>query len=1041
MKYRFEQPKYFSKSNQIKSKSKKSRNTQKKMFTGIVDEIGSIKSVQQNGTSLIFEISASSKILLNLLTGASICCHGVCLTVIDFNEEKFVVEICKETLERTMLKNLREGDSINLERELSNVPHKGLGGHFLMGHIDSTGVIVENDEKENIVTIETNPETMKYIVDKCFIAVNGTSLTVLQNVDYERNRFRVMLISHTRNNITPMKVGYAVNLETDLNIKLIQHEQQQKQKKKKKMSSNSVHAAPTMSVIEPLLYNESFDNFQIGIVYTEWNPEIVQPMKQHVVDTLCRKYEIPESCLVEICVPGAFEVPFGCSTLIQQQEQTKKLQAIITLGCLLKGETLHMEYVANSISPALQNLSIAHNIPIIYGILTCFTMEQALARTVSGIHYAESALQMCLLPKKLELDSKIAESKRIIRETWNKYKEIPLCFTSGKDCLAVLQLLKSTLVLSEWSALKCYYFNEEKTNSTTLETDAVAIVNYIQTIEKMYNVNVIRIASRDMKQELYSLIDQCHYAAMFMGQRSSDPGKLKDVITRTDFDWPNIYRINPILNWTYYDVWAFIYSEKLPYLSLYDYGISSMGSSAASRCTNPHLIKSSTDEIVQYKKPWQLLNAELYERYGRGDNDDKKNKKKSLSSQDKVKKAIESLQRGEIIIVQDDESREDEGDLVAAASLMNPEKMNFMIREARGLVCVAIDENIANRLDLVPMQQNNQCSKQTAFTISVDVIQNTTTGISAADRAETVRHLVSPDAKRSDFISPGHMFPLKARAGGLMERRGHTEASVDLMKLSNLPLGAVICEIMNEDGTMSRSADLRKFSQKHNLVMITVQDIVNYNHHQQQHIHDKTLSVEAFLPTIFCTSEQNLIIKSYFDEKSQCEHLILLNKTLKDATKAPLVRVHSKCFTGDTFGSLRCDCGPQLQKSIELINEFGGAVIYLTDHEGRGIGLQKKLQAYNLQDSHQLDTIDANIELGEPVDSRSYDSAIRILKDILKWNKIRLLTNNPTKVLAFREDTTSSIEVEEVVPLKGFVNPYNADYLNTKISRFHHSLR
>jgi 3,4-dihydroxy 2-butanone 4-phosphate synthase/GTP cyclohydrolase II len=991
------------------------------MFTGIVDEIGTISNVEQCDTGLLVTIQGN-KVLKNLVLGESICVNGVCLTVIEFGVAWFKVQISHETLSCTTINSSSLNQSVNLEAAVKNIPNKGYGGHFVSGHVDGVGQIVgvESDTTKHIVSVQVDAKLIKLIIDKGFITINGISLTVLNQVDYEQGIFRVMLIDHTKACTVPMQLYNFVNLEIDLRSK---HIVQESKRGSQNVTTTVVPHSHAIRVIAPLIYEDV--DFQIGIVFSEWNSEVVNGMKAKCLNVLCEKYQLSKDSIVELAVPGAFEIPAGCQYLL---ESNKSIKAIITLGCLLKGETWHMENVANSISPTLQTLAMQYQVPIIYGVLTCLNIQQAIERIGSGTHHAESALQMIVMPRKLRLDEKVKQAFALIRQTIDKMggiEKLPLSFSGGKDCLVVLHLLKLVLTSDEWNKLLVICFVK------TQRMDEAMISYLADYVEPFYQIKV-RIApyASSMKLALNTLLEKKpNLTGMFMGQRLIDPAKIQNEITYSDKGWPPMYRINPILEWSYYDVWAFIYMYKVRYFIKYDQGYSSLGEQGN---VNPFLL-SNNNSKEEFKKPWMLLNAANRERLTRNENRDHS---VVMDRNTMVENAIRDLQAGKVIILQDDPNREDEGDFICAASLITAETMNFIIREGRGLVCLSLDETVCEQLHLTPAVTNNRCSKQTAFMTAIDVIANTTTGISAADRAATANRAVHSDAKAEEFISPGHLFPLKARNGGLATRRGHTEGSVDLMKLAGLPLGAVICEIMNDDGTMARTKDLHLLASKHNLAFITITDIINYQNHQsQQNQHQK--SGLASLPSVFATTQQNLKIQTYYDEENKCEQVIVLNNLELFAEEAPLVRIHSQCLTGDTFGSLRCDCGPQLQKSLQLISESksGGALIYLTHHEGRGIGLKNKIESYILQDTCNLDTIDANVKLGLPVDDRSYQVAIRIIQDVLKWRRIRLLTNNPEKIQAF----PNTVTITEIIPLSGFCNEFNQHYIHTKRLRLNHT--
>lgn len=387
----------------------------------------------------------------------------------------------------------------------------------------------------------------------------------------------------------------------------------------------------------------------------------------------------------------------------------------------------------------------------------------------------------------------------------------------------------------------------------------------------------------------------------------------------------------------------------------------------------------------------------------------------------KIDKAIKHLQQGGLIIVADDEDRESEGDLVGLAEYATPETINFMTKFGRGLICAPISKSLATRFHLTEMIENNTDPYRTAFTISIDH-KNTSTGISAGDRAETIRQLANFNTSCDDFLRPGHIFPLIAKEGGVLERRGHTEAAVDLAKLSDGYEAAYICEILKEDGTMARLDELKKLAEKWELPLITVEDLTAYL------LKDEAIKVQ--LPTEF--GDFNLTL---FEDAAKKEHLLLSKGNIQDAQKPLLVRVHSECLTGDIFQSHRCDCGAQLQRSMELIHAEGvGAILYLRQ-EGRGIGLKNKLLAYQLQEKG-MDTYDANIALGFAPDERDYTFSAEILKSLGIYN-IRLLTNNPEKVSSLEK---SGVKVVEQIPLQISPLKENINYLKTKQEKFNHRL-
>ncbi len=392
-----------------------------------------------------------------------------------------------------------------------------------------------------------------------------------------------------------------------------------------------------------------------------------------------------------------------------------------------------------------------------------------------------------------------------------------------------------------------------------------------------------------------------------------------------------------------------------------------------------------------------------------------------------VEEAIEDIRAGRMVVVCDDEDRENEGDLTMAAQFCTPEAINFMAKEGRGLICLALTGERCEELGLDLMAAKNESPFETAFTVSIEARDGVTTGISAADRARTVQVAIDPSSVPRDLVQPGHIFPLKAKPGGVLERTGQTEAAVDLARLAGLNPSGVICEVMNDDGTMARVPDLERYCAHHGLKMITVADLIAYRRR-----HDRLIErvVSTRLPTAF--GDFDVVgYRSLLDDK----HHVAMVKGEVDGVPDVLVRVHSECLTGDVFHSLRCDCGEQLESALAMIEREGSGVLLYLAQEGRGIGLLNKLKAYNLQDKG-LDTVDANLELGLPVDLRDYGIGAQILAD-LGLSSIRILTNNPKKIRGLEG---YGLSVTEQIPIVHAANPHNERYLQAKRDRLGHAL-
>ncbi len=399
---------------------------------------------------------------------------------------------------------------------------------------------------------------------------------------------------------------------------------------------------------------------------------------------------------------------------------------------------------------------------------------------------------------------------------------------------------------------------------------------------------------------------------------------------------------------------------------------------------------------------------------------------------DPVERAVADIAAGKAVVVVDDEDRENEGDLIFAASKATPELMAFTIRHSSGVICVPMPAAMLDRLEIPLMTPHNKDKLRTAYTISVDARDGVSTGISATDRAHTARVLADSATEPWDLTRPGHVFPLRYREGGVLVRRGHTEAAVDLARMAGLTPAGVLVEVVNDDGTMKRGPELRAFADEHGLAMISIDDLVRHRHRHE-------MTVERVAETRLPTRHGDFRAFGYRSTVDGSEHLALVHGDLAAATAAGepvLARVHSECLTGDVFGSHRCDCGPQLDEALERVVDAGcGVVVYLRGHEGRGIGLVAKLQAYALQDGGR-DTVDANLDLGLPADARHYGAATQVLRD-LGVREVRLLTNNPDKTSSLED---YGVAVAERVPLTPRPNDHNLDYLRTKRDRMGHDL-
>lgn len=394
-----------------------------------------------------------------------------------------------------------------------------------------------------------------------------------------------------------------------------------------------------------------------------------------------------------------------------------------------------------------------------------------------------------------------------------------------------------------------------------------------------------------------------------------------------------------------------------------------------------------------------------------------------------VAEAIEDIKNGKLIIIVDDEDRENEGDFVTAARNVTPEIINFMATHGRGLICAPIVEDIAEKLNLTMMVTDNTAPHDTPFTISIDLMgKGCTTGISASDRAKTVQALIDPETKPEDFGKPGHIFPLKAKTGGVLRRAGHTEATIDIARMAGFEPAGVLVEILNEDGTMARLPELLKIAEKFDLKIISIEDMIEYRM-QQERLIERV--VEVNMPTQY--GEFKLI--AYNQTTTNENHLALI-KGEWEKDEPVLVRVHSSCLTGDILGSLRCDCGEQLHEAMKMVEEAGKGVVLYMNQEGRGIGLINKLKAYKLQEEGK-DTVEANLELGFQADHRDYGVGAQILRD-LGVSKLRLMSNNPRKRTGL---IGYGLEIVDNVPIEVCSNPHNETYLRTKRDKMGHTLK
>jgi len=393
-----------------------------------------------------------------------------------------------------------------------------------------------------------------------------------------------------------------------------------------------------------------------------------------------------------------------------------------------------------------------------------------------------------------------------------------------------------------------------------------------------------------------------------------------------------------------------------------------------------------------------------------------------------IKEAIVDIKSGKMVILVDDEDRENEGDLCMAAEFITPQAINFMAKHGRGLICLSLSEELADKLNLIPMVRDNRSRFGTAFTVSIEAKRGVTTGISAADRATTIKTAVANDVSPDDIVSPGHVFPIRAKKGGVLVRTGQTEGSVDLARLAGLKSAGVICEVMKDDGTMARMPDLEIFAKKHGLKIVTIADLIQF---RMQHESLIRRAATATVPTLY-GGEFKIIV--YENDVDDMKHVAMVKGDITPEDEV-LVRVHSECLTGDVFGSERCDCGRQLHRAMKMVDEAGKGIIVYMHQEGRGIGLVNKIRAYELQENGK-DTVEANISLGFKADLRDYGVGAQILAD-LGVRKMRLMTNNPKKIIGLEG---YGLTITERVPIEIKPNESNIKYLTTKKKKLGHLL-